>query len=395
MMGAGDFHTLMTDTVHVGKVQSNTGPEGMRRSATIRVDSEEFEVYFQSADAPLADGVEPFLALALPAAMATGRRLVVDMPVSPKLLANLPTLQHRFAAQDPALRVVEVTATPATGCGTAKTGRTGMFFSGGVDSFFTLFTHEREIQDLVFVHGYDIRLSDAPLHAAARDSVRNVATATGKRLIHVETNLRQFTNRFGDWGTRYHGPAKGAVALLLTPHLGRIYFNGESIPQDQCDASRPALDPLWSAETIEVLHFGDAHSRLEKLRTIHSQPLVRQHLRVCWENRGGQFNCGVCSKCMRTMACLRALGCLEYFPRFDRPLDLQALSALALPKPLHRRELRGVLEHVETHGTDLKMERAIQRALRRHYTSRALVPLKRVTTFMRHMAHMAIMQIST
>jgi len=385
----------MTDTVHVGNVQSNAGPEGMRRSATIRVDSEEFEVYFQSADAPLADGVEPFLALALPAAMATGRRLAVDMPISPKLLANLPILQRRFAAQDPALRVVEVAATPTTGQSPTKAERTGMFFSGGVDSFFTLFTHGHEIQDLVFVHGYDIRLSNGPLHAAALTSIRDVAAATGKRLIHVETNLRQFTNRFGDWAMRYHGPAKGAVALLLAPHLGRIYFNGEAIPQDQLDASRPTLDPLWSAETIEVLHFGDAHSRLEKLRAIHSQPLVRHHLRVCWENRGGQFNCGECSKCMRTMACLRALGCLEDFRRFDRPLDLQTLATLALTTPLQRKELRGILEHVEARGTDPKMAHAIRRALKRRHTGRALAPLKRTATFMRHIVRMAMTQIST
>jgi hypothetical protein len=47
--------------------------------------------------------------------------------------------------------------------------RLGTFFSGGVDSFYTLLRFGDEITDLILVHGFDIALRNAPLRRAASE----------------------------------------------------------------------------------------------------------------------------------------------------------------------------------------------------------------------------------
>ena len=46
---------------------------------------------------------------------------------------------------------------------------------------------------------------------------------------------------------------------------------------------------------------------MDKLRVIIQYPEAFSRLRVCWQNTGN-YNCGVCEKCVRTMLALRALG---------------------------------------------------------------------------------------
>jgi hypothetical protein len=46
---------------------------------------------------------------------------------------------------------------------------------------------------------------------------------------------------------------------------------------------------------------------MNKLHVLVQYPEVLSRLRVCWENEGN-YNCGLCEKCVRTMLGLRALG---------------------------------------------------------------------------------------
>ncbi len=46
------------------------------------------------------------------------------------------------------------------------------FFSGGVDSFYTLLKHREEITHIIFVHGFDIALEDHSLRAQASRMAR-------------------------------------------------------------------------------------------------------------------------------------------------------------------------------------------------------------------------------
>ena len=74
--------------------------------------------------------------------------------------------------------------------------------------------------------------------------------------------------------------------------------------------SHPLLDPLWSTELTEFVHHGAHATRVDKCRVLANSEVAMRHLRVCWENREGRYNCGECEKCLRTMVNLAAVGAL-------------------------------------------------------------------------------------
>jgi hypothetical protein len=75
--------------------------------------------------------------------------------------------------------------------------RTGLCFSGGIDSFWTLIRSGEPIDDLVVVLGYDVPLEDAETGAAVAASTREMARRTGKAAIVVETSLREHPRHQG------------------------------------------------------------------------------------------------------------------------------------------------------------------------------------------------------
>src|SRR5208337_2670196 len=72
-------------------------------------------------------------------------------------------------------------------------------------------------------------------------------------------------------------------------------------------------DPLWSTETTTFIHYCYGISRVEKARSLADNPLAQEYLRVCWENRNGEYNCGRCNKCIQTMLALHLAGALSKF----------------------------------------------------------------------------------
>ena len=80
--------------------------------------------------------------------------------------------------------------------------------------------------------------------------------------------------------------------------------------------SRWDVDPQFSSATLQIQHFGAEFGRVEKLQSIAHEDLVRRYLRVCWENRSSDSNCGQCEKCVRTMLILEACGQLGSYPTF-------------------------------------------------------------------------------
>ena len=100
-------------------------------------------------------------------AMVTGSRLLIDRPVSPKFLENLGVVQDIFSVWQPWLEPLDIVAPDEAPPAASRGKRVGALFTGGVDSFYTLIKHQREITDLVFVHGYDIPLHKTELRAAA------------------------------------------------------------------------------------------------------------------------------------------------------------------------------------------------------------------------------------
>jgi hypothetical protein len=257
------------------------------------------------SDVPLADTPQWSIPLRLVKAVAKGEAENLGS-VPPLLGSNLETIRDIYAAWIDGGHQVPLNFQPSPDGAPAASG-VSLFFSGGVDSFYSLIKHRDEVENLVLVHGFDVPLADTKTFALAEAQALEAARLFGKRLIVARTNLHFEQPAIPcSWGM-YHGAALAAVAHALTPNHGKVHIASSYSYADLHPwGSHPLLDPLWSTETVQVVHDG-GETRIDKLRSLIQHPEVLAKLRVCWENPE-KYNCGLCEKCVRTMLGLRALG---------------------------------------------------------------------------------------
>jgi hypothetical protein len=335
---------------------------GVEVRAIVETGPKRFELAFRVSRGPVSRTSTPFLAASLLPAMRVGEPLSIYGTVSPRLLASIPTIQSVLSGWFQRTRSIEVEAQSAPeqrGAGVA------CFFSGGVDSFYSALSHLDEISALVFVHGFDIRPREVALRARISESLRRAASRLGKPLIEVETNVRTFSDRFAAWSEEYHGSALASVALLLSPQFGRFYIPasfppGYSVPW----GSHKDLDPLWGSEATDIIHDGGDATRVEKVRSLARSEVALQSLRVCWENRGGQYNCGHCEKCIRTMVNLRVAGALDRCTTFKNQLDLSEVARVPIPDDCARFFVEENLQAAQEIGA-LELVDALDKSLSR------------------------------
>ena len=166
-------------------------------------------------------------------------------------------------------------------------------------------------------------LEDAfPLEIAKQDDrphmtavARNAAFAKGcgKTLVPVTTNHYPFGYRYNLSRNLTQGSALASVALLLgfaRAYIPAAYAYNQLIPL----GSHPLTDPLWSTETVQVVHDGAEARRVDKVVRIAADPAALANLRVCFESLND--NCGSCAKCLRTAIPLALIGAVDApFPR--------------------------------------------------------------------------------
>ena len=281
-----------------------------------------FTLWMRSETACLTASPEAYVAATLLPAMTVGASSITPPgPLDPMFADNLRTIQDIFTTWYPDLGRVDVQSKHSTKAASPSSCKTATFFTGGVDSFYTLLKHEQDIDILIYVHGLDVTLDNTPLRKQVSDMLHEVGAHFGKEVIEVETNLRDFSDRHSRW-ERYHGAALATIALTLQRGLDRIFIpSSRSYSNLKPWGSSPLLDPLWSTEQLKIIHDGCEADRLAKCRGIAHSAFALSHLRVCWENRNNAYNCGRCEKCLRTMVQLLAAGGLDRCTTFKQPLD--------------------------------------------------------------------------
>lgn len=304
--------------------------------------------YF-SEDTPLAPRPEAAVAGLLLVAMAAGEDLHVDAPLDPAFKGHLDTIQDVYTTWTDGLHRVNVVDGGAEDghsggehsgaeSGSSAQRKTAAFFSGGVDSFYTLLKHREDIDALIFVHGFDLKLTDRDLRSAVSQKLQEVADAYGMQLVEVETTLREFTERkrmtprFANWSLS-HGSALASVAHVLSNQFQRIYVPATHTYSDVIPwGSHPLLDPQWSSGGLQIVYDGAEANRLQKCEAIAQHPVALNTLRVCWKNPGGEYNCGRCEKCVRTMLMLKSLGALEQSKAFPMTLTSYRIATTWIRK---------------------------------------------------------------
>lgn len=291
--------------IHIHKLRSHTKNGEFIVSARVAGD----DVWFSSKDVELRAIPEAFLSAFLIAAQLQGDRLCSEKGVcrswldnAEKLLPVTADLWHLKAQ------------TPFAPSGTRVTEwkgnrKTALFFTCGTDSFHTLLEHSPKPDALISVFGYDIALHNQARQDEATRSLQDVARSLGIPVIQIKTNLRQhpYFNK-AKWG-QTQGSAEAAVAHLLEPFYQDFTLSSSSrISEPQPTGSSCQTDYFLGSKIISFHKWGSDLSQAEKMERIADHPLVRQHLRVCWQSTEPASNCGRCAKCVAALVSLTWAG---------------------------------------------------------------------------------------
>ncbi len=325
-----------------------------------------FEIYVKSLGAEKLNGTieSQLICLLLPCMKAGERVLVADGPVSEKFLRNNAIVQDIFCNWDSSLKRVELEASSVTRAQTASSGRVGTFFSGGIDSYYTLLKHHDEITDLIFAHGLDIKLKDESLRRKTSEKIHEIAESFGKNVVELETNIRTLLNPYVAWGPFGHGPALASIGHMLSDSFRRIYIPASHTYSQLFPwGTHPVLDYLWGTETLEFIHDGCGAKRTEKVGLVAGCDVALKTLRVCWRNPDSAYNCGRCEKCVRTMISLKAHGALHKCTVFDAAFDPANLHIID-PNAINVRGfLQENIEALELSGVDPGLEKLLREIL--------------------------------
>jgi hypothetical protein len=246
----------------------------------------------------------------------------------------------------------------------------GLYFTGGVDSFYSLLKDVELSTDAGHEPVTHLLYANFERHHGRAydrllDRLRRVAEETDRQLVLIDTNVRSLTERATFWPD-YHGAALASTALALQGLLGRCLIAASDHYRHLPPlGSHPVLDHLWCTERLEIVHDGAEASRSDKVvRQIARSRLALETLSVCWRSEPAH-NCGVCEKCLRTMVTLEMAGSLDRCATLPHTLDIQALRDVYMYGESEPDAMRSVAADATRWGRH-DIAEAIEDGLRRH-----------------------------
>ena len=299
------------------------------------------ERFFYTVQGAPAHGAElaacPFVPPLLVLSAYSSRDLIIEGPVSRVLLDHLPAVLALWHQSDRNAELIDVRAIPVQR--TRGASAAASFFSGGVDSFYSVLSTDsryssadpRFIRFLILCQGWDIPLDDPHLCADVRAHLERAAGDLGKELVIVRTNVVNFVKRVG-WTSNGYGPSLGGIALALSAIADTVYrpasYAYHQLPAKGSNSAHPFFDSLWSTEAVDIVHSGGGATRVEKVARVSRSSVALAHLRVCWQHVGEAYNCCRCEKCVRTMAEFELCGVLDDMATFPLKLTPDALRSI-------------------------------------------------------------------
>ncbi|MBI5860856.1 MAG: hypothetical protein HZB64_01525 [Rhodocyclales bacterium] len=265
----------------------------------------------------LSDTGNPWLLAMLPMAASLGEDIELALPVDALLLENVKGVLALWREWYPELHDVRIHC-PVLSYRPSQTTRTAAFFSGGIDSYFTIARRMPgnafgipavgKVDDLLTVWGFDVGVYDEAQFRPLADKLAGSAAAMNLNHIIVRTNLREAAEVFKkSWGPLTFGAGLAFIGAILERRFGEVVL-GSSYPYGGLMpwGSHPMVDILFSTSSLGIAHDGASFTRIGKTEIMARLPEAEKSLHVC--QAAGIENCSQCEKCYRTMIALDILG---------------------------------------------------------------------------------------
>ncbi len=335
------------------------GAECSRKELWFRVPSQHLPHVTQLAD--------PFVTATIFCAMRSATDLRVHGSVSLSLLRNLEEFQAAWNCWCPdRYHVINVIPDEEVEGNRTVSDKAVAAFSGGLDSCFSVWRHtrgdcgrlKRNLKAALMVHGFDIPLHEPDVFSRAADKSRAIVTSVGLDFIPMACNFRHFDD---NWEAE-HGAALASCLSLLSKGFptgliaGSHVYNALLFPW----GSNPLTDPMLSSDSFSIIYDSAGVSRIQKAKGISEWEEAMRFLRVCWQGKHKDQNCGSCLRCIATALCFAAMhvpppACLRV-PSLDE--GVRTLRTLRI-KPVAVTRLEEIL----TNAKETKIQASWVRAL--------------------------------
>lgn len=273
------------------------------------------------------DRIDAYVIGLLNYAMRENHDIVSDFAITEELMYNINTILvpsifkyskslHKIKIEAPMIKALEYGNGIGTGC------------SCGIDSFSAIYNHYKtKYEGLNITHlclnnvgSYNECYSEYGIEKVKKERyeiTKDVAKDLGIELIMTDSNFASEIPQNHYLTNTY----SGCFAIYMLQKLWKIYYLASVgldyskftiVDNDIEDSAHYDLLTLqcFSNSGIRIFSEGGEKSRLDKTRDIVDFKPAQKYLHVCTDK---PYNCGVCSKCMRTLVSLDAIGKLNNF----------------------------------------------------------------------------------
>lgn len=278
-----------------------------------------------------------WLPFAIWPAMKLGCHLRVNARISRKLARNIARGQGVLARRHPDLTVVRVTGNSRWRSwnlsGRRKELSFGQFFSGGVDSFFSL-SRNPEVTRLIYI--YD-KVNEPPeVSQLMRKLLRSVSDEKGTELLEASYDIRAMLDNYADWGSQAFISVLSGIAAFFSGELDHVVVSSQYAGTVEFPwADHFDVNNIWGSGSVAISFDSGDVPRPSKVAEVSKDPVALRHLRVCWTATDA-LNCSLCEKCLRTMVAIEIAGASRIATTFAWPLDMDVVAAILLENEVSR-----------------------------------------------------------